>query len=159
MEIKNSIWMVRAGKAGFAAEEFIKKEIAAIGWNNLALPKKHYPKDAIKEQLSFTYPEYSTRQVSAAAGQIFRFYEEFKINDTVITYNPKTRKYHIGIISSDVIYDVDFSLNKYRIVKWNSEDTSRDVLSIEAKKSLSPLLSIFKIPEVTLQELQNKTQK
>ena len=102
---KNKYYMVRAEKKNIAIAEFISNDYVAIGWNKLGQIENNITKENLKELLKIHYPKLSKQGISASAGQILRFYNEFKIGDFVITYNSKTMEYFTGKIISEVQYD------------------------------------------------------
>lgn len=148
-----NMWMVRAGEGGYLIAEFLEKKMVAIGWNETGdVSNCEAPQD-IKDKLRKSYPDYSEGQINNFAGQIFRFKSEFAVGDLVLTYDPNTRKYSIGEISSDYVYSTK-TMEYYhtRKVKWN-KSVPRDVLSTSAKNSLGSTLTIFKIPNEVVDEL------
>lgn len=150
--VKN-LWMVRAGKGGFAIDQFINKNMIAIGWNEVGKLNSTLDKPTLKELLKNTYPNYSKGQISNAAGQFFRFLYEFEIGDFCMTYNSKKRIYALGEISSEYQFNSALSLHHYRRVKWLKKKLFRDNLSETTKKSLGPLLSIFKVKAPAIDEI------
>jgi restriction system protein len=87
---------------------------------------------------------------------LYRFTHDIKIGDGVITYDPSKRIYHIGEITSDYIYDsTNSEWPNIRKVKWEKE-ISRDRLSTNTKNTLGSTLSLFKVPDEVVDELQGK---
>jgi len=150
---KNQLWMVRAGEGGFLFEDFLAKNIVAIGWNELGDLSKIDSLDKLKSIIKKTYSEYNDYQVIIAAGQIHRFVFDFKKGDCVITYNPSERIYAIGEIISDYKLDehtCDYFQN--RDVRWMGK-VQRDDLSTSTKNTLGAILTIFDIPQQAREEL------
>lgn len=82
--------------------------------------------------------------------------KEIKVDDSVITYDPATRNYHIGAVKGDYGFDSanDEGLAHFRPVKWQHV-IARDRLSPAARNSLGSTLTIFKVPQYVEQELNN----
>jgi restriction system protein len=150
---KNQLWMVRAGEGAFLVEDFLTKNIVAIGWNRIGDLSKVTRLEIIKELIRENYPEYKNGQVNISAGQIYRFLVEFKKGDCVLTYNPSERSYSIGEIESN--YQYDENLCEYfhnRHIKWIGK-INRDDLSTTTKNTLFALLTIFEIQKQAREEL------
>jgi restriction system protein len=150
---KNQLWMVRAGEGGFLVDDFLTKNITAIGWNETGDLSKVDSLDKLKELVGKNYPGYKNGQIVSSAGQIYRFLNEFKKGDCVLTYDPSERTYSIGEIVSD--YQFNDQLTEYfhtRNIKWVGK-VQRDDLSTSAKNTLGATLTIFDIPPKTREEL------
>jgi len=147
-----NMWMVRAGEGGFLFEEFRSKGIIAIGWNEIGDLSKISNSEEIRNLLSKTY-KYSGGKLINATGQISRFRFDFKVNDFTITYNPAERKYIVGKIKSDYVFDD--KLSEYfhsRKTEWIGE-LSRDSLSTSTRNSLGSTLTIFSLSGDTEKEI------
>lgn len=152
---KNQLWMVRAGEGAYLLDEFINKNIIAIGWNAIGELSSIDKIEKIKGLIASNYPEYKSGTVNISSGQIYRFIHEFKIGDAVMTYNPSERIYWIGEIESD--YKFDKEICEYyhtRKVKW-IDKIQRDELSISTKNTLGAILTIFDIPKTSRDEIFN----
>jgi restriction system protein len=85
-----------------------------------------------------------------AAGQIHRFRNEIKIDDTIVTYDPNRRVYLVGEMVGDYRRDESFDPDdpNVRSVAWRGE-VSRDLLSLESKNTLGAISTLFLLlPEV-----------
>ncbi len=150
---KNQLWMVRAGEGAFLVEDFLTKNIVAIGWNATGDLSKVENIEKLKELVRKNYPEYKNGQVISSAGQIHRFLIDFKIGDCVMTYNPSERTYSIGEIVSG--YKFDETSCEYfhtREVRWIGK-VQRDDLSTSTKNTLGAIMTIFDIPKQPREEL------
>ena len=148
-----NMWMVRAGENAYLIDAFKDLNVVAIGWEVGDLSDKS--PDEIKKIMKDTYPNSSSTSLGNNAGQVIKFVCDFKIGDYVISYNPHTRKYLVGIITSDYYYNNKLSdsviLNKYgdfyhniRDVKWIGE-TNRDDLKDIALKPLNAIMTVFNL--------------
>jgi len=147
------VWMIRAGQRAFLIDDFIDKEIIAIGWNELGDLKDKKNLEQIKTALKNTYPSEKQFTQNMNAGQIYRFVIEFNIGDYVVTYNPNERVYWLGQVKSDYYYDD--TLTEYhhlRKVEWQNK-INRDSLSVSTKNSLGSIATIFEIQDTAKQEI------
>lgn len=55
MKKETRMWMIRAGQRAFLIDDFIEKEIIAIGWNELGDLKNMKDQEQIKTALKKTY--------------------------------------------------------------------------------------------------------
>lgn len=118
-----TIWLVKAGREGVAADEFVAQGKIAIGWATL----KDFPIDGdwetFKAQVKKRLPaEYNEHRVGSAAGQLWSFIRGIGVGDFVITPVKSTRKVLVGKITGDYKYDPAFdeSLPRTRPVTWFS---------------------------------------
>jgi restriction system protein len=148
--------MVR-GDGGRLYEDFREKDVAAIGWSDLA---EHARKGMSREQLKTMYrrwhPEAKPGAVTSAVSQVWRFINEVQTGDRIATYSPANRTYLLGQVKGEALFhpewaDLDMSLA--RAVEWQHE-VARDALSPAAKNSLGSTLTLFQIPPAVDAELQ-----
>jgi restriction system protein len=156
----NTTWMVRGGQGGSYVKDFLSRKIVGISWKEMDRDLSNV-KDLseIKEFLKKAYPDSKAGYINQAAGQIYRFRFEFSIGDQVITYDPQTRTYGLGVIDSDYHYNP--SLKEYphfRNVTWQ-KNILRDDLSTAAKNSLGSIMTVFSIDENTADELSERTER
>src|SRR4051812_35443760 len=107
------MWFVRAGESGIFAKDFRTGGFVAIGWNELRKDIPFADTAALIREMSSVYSEKEAGTLQSWAGQIRRFYVEPQLGDGVVTYDPKTRLYHLGSIDSDVEWR-DFALGRAR---------------------------------------------
>ena len=100
-----NMWMVRAGKDAFLIDEFEKRNIVALGWGLGDLEDKS--SDDIKRLMQETYPDESKYSLGIASSQVIKFRHMIKKGDYVLSYNPSSRKYLVGEITSDYYYSTD----------------------------------------------------
>lgn len=160
MKKNNQIWMIRAGEQGYLYDDFINKSLVAIGWNEIGDLKSIKNLTEIKDRLKSAYPDDSKGQIDNYAGQINRFRFEINKDELVITYNPSTRTYRIGIIKSDYEYTTEKGLDFYHVreVDWK-ETIQRDKLKTATKNSLGSTLTIFKLTGEIVNEFLYKEIK
>jgi len=147
------MWMVRAGEKAFLINDFVEKEIVAIGWNALGNLKSYKTLEELKDKVRITYPDYKDGTVNMSCGQMMRFLNEFQKDDFVLTYNPNERVYWVGKIISDYFFaDGQVDYFNQRKVEWK-EKINRDDLSVATKNSLGSIATIFEISEDSKKEI------
>lgn len=149
------MWKVNAGRRSAFAHEFLSRKIVAIGWSEAGNFVETNSKDELTRRIKAAYPDRTDRQIEVSVGQIWRFLRELKIGDDILTYDPSTRLYHLGIIEGEPRYKPDEipSLPVQRVVKWGNS-VSRDDLSTRAKGKLGAILTLFLVESQTVQELE-----
>lgn len=150
------MWMIR-GDGGKLYDDFRDKQVAAIGWSQLA---PHVKPGLSREQLFTLYqelePQTKPGTVRSGASQIWRFVNEMQKGDWAITYSPSNRTYLIGKIVSDFEYHAEWledGMGIARQVKWNPEEIDRDILSDATRNTLGSTLTIFRVPDFAVNEL------
>lgn len=120
------MWMVRAGENAYLIDAFKKLNVVAIGWEVGDLSGKS--PDEIKQIIKEKYPNSSSTSLGNNAAQVIKFVCDFKIGDYVISYDPHSRKYSVGIITSDYYYNNKLAdsviLNEYGDFYHNIRDVN-----------------------------------
>jgi len=147
------IWMVRAGRGSVLIDEFINKEIVAIGWNELGKLPKSLDYEGLKNKLRTVYPDDVDGRINQSTGQLWKLFKDFSKGDKVITYDSNARVYYLGEIISDYQYSDVFEYHHYRKVEWYDEPVQRDFLEMESKNTLGSILTIFEVPNKIWEEL------
>jgi len=147
------LWMVRAGERGYLIDDFIAKQIIAIGWNELGDLTEVTTLEQIKSMLRQAYPNAGDGQINMHASQIQRFRTEITAGQPVVTYNPGERVYWIGEVTSDYTFDPDLTdYHHLRRVRWERK-RNRDELTPATRNSLGAISTIFRIPRDASAEL------
>ncbi len=154
---QKTLWMVRAEVGGRYFEEFQSNSVVAIGWPELGDLSKFSSRKAISAALEKIDKNQKPAQLAMAAGQIYRFVNEIKINDQVITYSPSTRTYLIGKITSEYEHSPSFLADdpNIRKVNWIGK-VSRDSLSVGTRNSLGSIATLFLVPAEATKEIEEK---
>ena len=149
------MWMVRAGENAFLIDDFKEMSIIAIGWEIGDLSGK--TPNEIKDIMAEKYPDATKASLSMNAGQVTHFVCDFEIDDWIISYNPHTRRYLVGRITSDYYYSSQLA-EKYnrnnefyphfRDVKWLGE-ANREDLSDSSVKQLNAIMTVFSLSDST----------
>lgn len=162
MFIMVNMWMVRAGKYGSLFNDFKSLNMVTIGWELGDLSGKS--PDEIRKLMKKLHKKESIQTVSFFSGQVIKFVYDFEIGDYVITYNPETRIYLIGKITSDYYYSDklakmhDFPEGAYcqcHNVEWLGE-VNRDDLKSKSSKHLNYSVAVFLLNESVKNDLLTK---
>jgi restriction system protein len=147
--------MIRAGRGGKYASEWLEEQQIAIYWDLGGIAIDGCDRDTIRQAYAKSYVGAEKHQAAAAVGQIYRFASEVIKGSTVVMYDPATRLYHIGKVmgscrqrTSDKSTDAFYS----RKVTWE-KIAERDVLGPHAKHALGSIATLFSIADDTLDEL------
>lgn len=155
-----NMWMVRAGKAGFLAENFEEKSIIAIGWGEIDQDLNScLDKPSIQKLVEKAYPDQKKGWIMTSTGQISRFRFELSKGDRVISYNTSERYYLIGTIDSDYLFHKDFipGYSHFRKVNWDGK-ISRDQISVAARNQLGAILTLFLLSPEIQEEMEGLLQ-
>lgn len=153
------VWMVRAGRDSAFIDEFLSRQMVAIGWSKLGDVSNVHSREQFGQLVEQAWPENNKFQNSASAGQIYRFREEIVSGTTVVTYDSNRRIYHLGTVTGDYAYhpEYDPELVHTKAVRWDRE-ISRDVLSAGTKNSLGAISTIFCLSDEAAKELLSLAQ-
>jgi restriction system protein len=150
------MWMIR-GDGGTLYNEFREKGLVAIGWSQLAAQAKP---GMSKKELTTLYqsidPAINSGTAISGAAQVWRFINEIKSNDWVVTYSPANRTYLIGKVTGECQYRPDLAdggMALTRTVAWQEKEVERDSLSVQSKNSLGSTLTVFVVADFAMQEL------
>ena len=152
------VWVVRAGRNGVYAEYFLEKGVVAIGWGEVGEMEYTLPDVEIRRRFDEKWPTEKPRTRATWAAQAKRFLREVEEGDAVVTYDPETRLYHIGIVRSPAvlcprIVDEQERQEFVRNVDWTGT-CPRDDLSAGTRNSLGSIATFFRIPAEAAAELQ-----
>jgi restriction system protein len=150
-----TMWMVRSGTGGRYAEEARDKKVVGLGWHGVGDTNAFATKSALIAAIKSAYPEIGSGTAATSANQLWRFRNEIKVGDAVVTYDRGARIYHVGTITGEPVFapnEIE-ELSFQRSVEWSKEPISRDDLSTDAKNRLGSVLTLFKVPPVIEAEI------
>jgi hypothetical protein len=101
------VWMVRAGRDSVFIDDFLSRQMIAIGWSKLGDLSNVHNRDQFHQLVQQSWPENNKFQNSASAGQVYRFREEVAKGANVVTYDSNRRIYHMGTVTGDYVYHPD----------------------------------------------------
>ena len=145
--LSSKLWMVRAGRQAAYLAHFLSEGLVAIGGGRAGPVGPNDSVEDIRRRFEEAYPEDKPGTRASWVAQVKRFVREVEIGDTVVTYDPETRQYHMGQVGTDVTIstrNVDNSeRHEYvRKVKWKGT-VSRDDLSTTTRNSLGSISTLF----------------
>jgi restriction system protein len=140
----NDIWFVRAGKESIYAEDFIQKNIVALGWPEMGDFDTTSTKAKLIPIYQQTYTTHTDGQAQNGVSQLVRFIQEIKVGDMIMTHDRDKQLYYIGEIISGCKWDPNLinELPRIREVLWKTH-IPRSSLSGEAKNSLGAIQTLF----------------
>lgn len=127
----SQIWFVRAEHKNAVAYHFLDNGIVHMGWGIGPVSPNDSQKD-IEARLRKLYPYRAQSTVSKWAREIREFNQDMLVGDTVATYEPRMRTYHVGIIRDLLIpfedeITLDWDNDHVHRVEWQCR-VSRDIL-------------------------------
>lgn len=143
-------WMVRAGDDNELVPVWKEQEVVSIGWPHLGNPYSYKNREELIYKATKIYSEEKPATCRAWANQVWRFSNDVKKGDRVLTYSKDKREYLIGTVTSS------FEFNKVIVsqdypnvlhVKWEEKLIPRDLLSQGAKNSLGSTLTVFRVDD------------
>lgn len=110
-------WVYAPGKDSIMWEEFYKRGVMAIGWDEIGDLSLFKNKSEIKEIMKKIYnPNLSYKNAAHATWQ---FANEMKVGDIIFVKKGRSHLIGRGIVTSDYFYDFEASeYNHIRTVKW-----------------------------------------
>ena len=147
-------WLIRAGRGGAHAADWIRNGIVGIGWDFGGADIAAMSREQIEAAYASTHPEDSKQKVAANVGQVFRFAHAMAPGDTVVMYDPAVHLYHIGTIDGPCQPVADTGDVTYaRAVAW-AKTAPRDALAQTSKNSLGGIQTLFAISKEVLADLE-----
>jgi len=142
-----TFWGIHAGRIGEADSLFLKKNVIAVGWDEMGdITGIGGNREALKSKIAETYPKAKPGAIPVHAGQLFRFINEMQIGDLVVYPSKIDRRIHIGRIKSEHNHDTSVS-NDYpniRDVEWVAE-YPRTRFSQGALYEIGSALTLFQV--------------
>jgi len=150
------MWMVR-GEGGSLYDAFRERGIAALGWTELAAyAKPGVGRQELIDRYQAAEPQAKRGTVVSGASQVWRFVNEIRDGDWIVTYFPANRVYSIGKVSGPAEYRpewADEGMSLARKVDWEAQELPRDSLSGSTKNSLGSTLTVFEVPSSAAAEM------
>ena len=138
--MSDEFWMVRAGRGGAFVEDFVEGNFVSIGFPNAGEVGSPVNK---KELIATMQKKNPNGKFGMAASQLKRFFDDIKVGDAVITYDPGQRLYFVGKITSDV-KNIEHDLSRAREVAWSGQ-IARDSLKQSTRNSLGAISTLFSV--------------
>ena len=140
-------WMVRAGRGGMYIEDFEKGYIA-IGWSALGDLTQYPSNDSLRQKYLEIYGNEKPSATANAIAMILKFRDRITSGDHIVSYNPETREYLLGVDQGKYLYQSKIvgDFDHLRKVEWLGK-VSRDQLPQKAKNSLGSTLTLFSLSD------------
>lgn len=122
---------------------FKENNYVAIGWFDQLIDKS-FSREQIKELYKKVYQNDGNMRVNQNAGQVYRFINDIKIDDIVITPYSDNRLL-VGKVTSEVYYEKDTTSRYYlrKKVEWFPNTLDRQILSIPLQNTLRSSLTVY----------------
>ncbi len=152
------MWMVRAGAGSSYFDYFLNNQSVAVGWGEVGEIRPSDSVEDIRRRFQESFPG-----DNSGWHIVPRFIREVAIDDSVATYDNKSRLYYIGTIESEAKIEFRtanegsgaYNRGEYvRKVNWRHQ-VSRDVLSADARNRLGGQLTLFRLATTTSRELSD----
>lgn len=117
--------------------------MAGHNWGDLTQYSKN---DSLRQKYIEVYGNDKPSATANAVAMILKFRDQITAGDHIVSYNPETREYLLGIDQGEYLYQPD-TVGDYanlRKVEWLGK-VSRDQLPQKAKNSLGSTLTLFSI--------------
>ncbi len=146
-------WMIRAGRGGVYAADWLERDIIGIGWDFGGADISAIGREEIRAAYVSAHPAESKQKVASSVGQVDRFAHSMVEGSTVVMYDPAERLYHIGVVDGPCLPVQEPEAITYtRAVSW-SGTAARDALSQSSKNSLGGIQTIFAITDEVMADL------
>ena len=144
-----TMWMVRAEGDGSLFQPFLDKNFVAIGWPDVGDASRFGSREELVAELRQQYPGQRPGWYANAGGMLYRFSNELRASDGVVTYQPARRVYAVGKLEGDYRFDPGFNTRypNVRSVEWSATGVSRDSLTTATKNTLGSTLTLFRLTE------------
>lgn len=156
--------MIRAGRDAFLIDEFINRNVVAIGFGMEDLSDK--TEEDIRQIMEEMYPNDANKAIGIKTSQVIKFKNKIKPGDYVLTNNLSTKKYLFGRITSDCYYSTELNeigeeygrFKNLRNVKWLGE-IPYDKLKDSTKRTLGTGTTLFNITKDAKIDIYNVFRK
>lgn len=156
-----TVWGIHAGKNGDADTLFLKNNCVALGWVDMGnIGKLPANREAFKNKVAETYPNWKPGKIPNSAGQLYRFVHEMEVGDYIVYPSKRDRLIHIGQVTGKFEYKpgLEAAYPQARAVKWLKQ-LPRTVFSQGALYESGSAMSFFQIKNYAdefLQKLKSK---
>jgi restriction system protein len=151
-----STWMVRSD-GGKRYDDFLDRGVVGIGFPEIAeAARPGVGRKALAANFLEARPGVKEQSALTAASQVHRFVNEIAVGDHVVTYSPTNRKYAFGTVTGQSTYHpewTDQSMDLSRDVDWIAQQIDRDRLTLSTRNTLGSVLTVFKLPESAINEV------
>lgn len=136
------VWLVRAGRGGIYAPDFVKLKAVVVGWGDTR-DVTGLSREAVRDLVKDHYPKIGGSQLSTSANVLYRLANTMKPGDLVLTPEPASRTLLMGRVDGPYCYldtPLPDDVRHSRQVRWFAR-IKRDELSYGAKNATGTLLA------------------
>lgn len=141
-----AVWVVKMTDVSTTASPIKDKSAIAIGWHELGDLSAATNREQLLQMVKQASPADKPMQQAMAAGQVYRFVNEMRPGDYVLTPIRATRTVLIGKVEGGYEFNPNLFQREHphvRKVSWLGEK-SRDDFSVPARNTLGGLATIFR---------------
>jgi restriction system protein len=150
-------YLVRAGENGRKIVDF-EKGVAAIGWHELGRSLSEFKSvEELKAFYPTRYPNADPKEIGRGVNTLWKFKNDIRKGDPILTYSPKERLYLLGEVVGDYEFVSSEEYQHVHKVKWSSK-VSRDALSLSSRNALGSLLTMFEVSEQVVSEIREASK-
>ena len=152
-------WLIRAGRGGAHAADWIRNGIVGIGWDFGGADIAAMSRERIEAAYASAHLEDSKQKVAANVGQVFRFAHAMAPGDTVVMYDPAVHLSHFGTDDGPCQPVAGTEGVTYaRAVTW-AKTAPRDALAQASKNSLGGIQTLFAISKEVMADLEAAAER
>ena len=143
-----TMWLVRAGRGAEFVDAFIEQGVVGLCFDDGSRLPGSVTKELIVDRVAAANPEEKKLANQVRAWQQARFVLDVQQGDLVVTYDPATRDYLVGEITSGYVFlkDAGTDYCHARRVKWQKR-ASRDELAVETRNTLGAIQTVILVNE------------
>jgi len=145
-------WKLMPGRSAVYAKDFVAENVIRIGFLSDASVIGG-TQDAVTEKVAKERPEATKRQITTWANQLHKFLNEIAVGDRVLIFDPGTRLYHIGEVTTEVVFDEKHDLPYTRSISWVGT-VSRDELPTTSRYALGAILTLFSVNDEVQKDIE-----
>jgi len=139
------MWGIHAGSHGEASSQFLEGNCIAVGWKKCgdlsALPPD---REAYKNKVAETYPDYKRGAIPVYAGVLFRFCHEMQVGDLVAYPCKSDKKIYLGRVVGEYKFNSSNVYPNGRTVEW-VRSVPRTAFSQGALYEIGSAITLFQL--------------
>lgn len=149
-----TMWLVRAGRGADYVDAFVEHSIVGLCFDNGTKLPPNPTREQILERVMAANPGEKKLANQMRAAQQARFVLDVQAGDLVLTYDPETRDYLIGEITSGYVFlkEAGTDYCHARRVVWQKR-TSRDELAVETRNTLGAIQTVILVNEAAAKDV------
>ena len=145
-----TVWMLRAGRGGTYAPEFVGRSLAVVGWGQTG-DVSELSREELEAAVTECFPDANRNQRGQAVNTLYRVVHTIADGDLVVTPEPAARTLLLGRVAGPYRYleePIGAEYQHARPVRWFAR-VPRDELSYGARNSLGSLLTLTRPSHAT----------